>query len=464
MKREELFTAVGSASPELLERSEHTGKRGSAVRWAQWGVLAACLCFLVFVGSRFLPGGPGPTVVGPPVSGTGTPAPKQTGPPEGDVSPAPTETPPSQAATPVPTERPPVSSALGELPQLEARFSQEGGMGFDGVMYYDIAESEDGNPWTEEEAPTFLPVYRNLAYHGLMMPQVYLDDGELLALAERAAQCLDTRIRSTEYDRIDRAEIPESIVEESGLEGRAWAMDAVMDNGGKVRVYWKGGLWLDFAEPKPLPEGYSFTRSQTSAEEAERALNYLLEEYAPLLERFSWLVDLAEPVTGSSCDRTFAGDMFLRNYLAYSGSGSLEQRILNYQFSKVEFQTTSEGNSLSGLKFEGGLTGAEKLGEYPLIPPDTARALLCAGEYIANVPEEYLADGVVREEDIARVTLVYRTDSMNEFFQPYYLFYVELTEDLGERAEGLRSFGRFYVPAVSGEYLSDFPVWDGRYQ
>lgn len=121
-----------------------------------------------------------------------------------------------------------------------------------------------------------------------------------------------------------------------------------------------------------------------------------------------------------------------------------------------------EESAWEGIGLWSVLPSAQKLGDYPLISPETARALLLQGDYIASVPKDYIRDGTIYDEDIAGVTLVYRTEPKNQYYQPYYLFYVELPEELD--VEGLKSFGRFYVPAVSGEYLSDFPSWNGSYK
>ena len=52
--------------------------------------------------------------------------------------------------------------------------------------------------------------------------------------------------------------------------------------------------------------------------------------------------------------------------------------------------------------------------------------------------------------------------TLEEVFMPYYRFYVELPKIDGmSMAEGLKCYGAFYVPAVSGEYLVNFPMWDG---
>ena len=53
MKREDLFDVIGTAADtELLERSEQFEKsRNRGVIWLKWSALAACLCFLLLVGS-----------------------------------------------------------------------------------------------------------------------------------------------------------------------------------------------------------------------------------------------------------------------------------------------------------------------------------------------------------------------------------------------------------------------------
>ena len=98
-----------------------------------------------------------------------------------------------------------------------------------------------------------------------------------------------------------------------------------------------------------------------------------------------------------------------------------------------------------------------------MIDAETARCLLLNGDYITTVPSEYLRDGTITEPQIAKTELVYRTGNTEELFMPYYRFYVKLTDYSTDMAEGLICYGAYYVPAVSGEYLSDFPVWGGRF-
>ena len=71
------------------------------------------------------------------------------------------------------------------------------------------------------------------------------------------------------------------------------------------------------------------------------------------------------------------------------------------------------------------------------------------GEY---VPVDYLNEGNISENDIAKTELIYSHNG-EEYYQPYYKFYVKLSGSEFNMAEGLKNFGIFYVPAVSGAYL-----------
>ena len=48
MNRKDLFTAFGEMDDDILERSEHKGKKASKTIWLRWGAIAAC--FFLFVG------------------------------------------------------------------------------------------------------------------------------------------------------------------------------------------------------------------------------------------------------------------------------------------------------------------------------------------------------------------------------------------------------------------------------
>ena len=98
------------------------------------------------------------------------------------------------------------------------------------------------------------------------------------------------------------------------------------------------------------------------------------------------------------------------------------------------------------------------MGDYPIIDVGKARELLLDGHYITNVPYE-----LPGENYIAKAELVYRVGELETYYMPYYRFYVEVPEEEGIAGEGTKTYGAYYVPAVESTYISNMPVWDGRF-
>lgn len=96
------------------------------------------------------------------------------------------------------------------------------------------------------------------------------------------------------------------------------------------------------------------------------------------------------------------------------------------------------------------------VGNYPIITPKQASELLLNGNFLTSVPYEMPGSEYVR-----KMELVYRTGEWEEYYMPYYRFYVELPED--ELENGLKTYGVYYVPAVDGTYISNMPTWDGSF-
>ena len=96
-----------------------------------------------------------------------------------------------------------------------------------------------------------------------------------------------------------------------------------------------------------------------------------------------------------------------------------------------------------------------KAGDYPLISVQEAKELLLNGNYISDVMYELMG-----EEYIKKTELIYRLGVHEEYFMPYYRFYVELPQV--EKNDGMKTYGAFYVPAVKGAYISNMPVWGGE--
>ena len=230
--------------------------------------------------------------------------------------------------------------------------------------------------------------------------------------------------------------------------GEAWRLTAKTREH-TILVSGNGNTVVEFNTQGELFSDY------TSENEAKTTIGTLLEKYASLL-------NVDEPIIYTWCDYTFTGEQ-LRRYFVYEDDTDPVQKILNYNFCLIGLTPLEEGGELSNVSFQNSLSCTNKIGDYPIITSDAAREMLLNGEYITTVPSEYLHDTGISEEMIAKEELVYRTENVNEIFMPYYRYYIELKESGVEMADGLKLYGIYYVPAVSAEYLVDFPIWDGSF-
>ena len=397
MNAEQLIDALNDLDDGVIEETEklRQAHKRRGGTWKRWTAAAACLCVVAALAAL-------PQLI-----------------PNG---PAPTPTHPVH-----------VDPGLLPLPLPELN----GGFGFEEILLYDISELGGVSPWNESMELTGLPVYENNSYHPAGLP-VGLDEYAILDRLEAAAQALDVEILDTEYEWEGdyNAELPAGTGSVVSITAHADGMEIAAYADGSVQVSFEAGL--------PLPEGYRFTNAAAD-EEAEAALNYLVG-------RFSRLLDFSRPQAVLSGEYNFDGT-FHRYDAVYDGGGGGVEAILNYSFRRAEFLSDNGGN-LTMIRLTDGLACARMLGDYPIITAAEARALLLNGSYITSVP--YAMPG---EDYVAGVELAYRGSRTDEYFLPYYRFYVELPEAAGDN--GLKTYGVYYVPAVWKEYIANMPVYDG---
>ena len=145
----------------------------------------------------------------------------------------------------------------------------------------------------------------------------------------------------------------------------------------------------------------------------------------------------------------------LYNISFYEGKGDLIEKIINYNFNKINFSCDDNGK-LSLIRFD--ITDlSEKIGDYPIIETTKAKKLLLNGNYITTVP--YTLTG---NEKISKLELIYRNGGTEKFYMPYYRFYIELP-NFNKTETGLKTYGAYYVPAVEERFISNMPVWDGSF-
>lgn len=387
MNSKDLYHAINKVDDDILERSETTKRRHN---WLKWAAMAACLS-LVIGGGIFWKSS------------------RQTGP--------------------------------GGLPMLHIQGNTQGGMGFEGVLCYDIDEIDNGNPWREDMVFSTLPVFENLAYHSAGEP-VGLKESSILERLEAACAALGLENAEREYER-NGAKVISITAEASG-------MAVTVGANGEVTVNFKDGL--------ALPEQLNFTWHDTSRHEAEEVMAYFIQQ-------FSELISFEEPEIVLSGDYIMWNDYdqegnyitevrFDREYILYEGAGDETEDLLNYKMQFVQFYPDDEGR-LSIIRIHDALSCANKLGDYPIITAAEARDCLLEGNYITSVPYEIEDETLIKKEE-----LVYRSSVLEKTLMPYYRFYVELPEM--RRENGPTDFGAYYVPAVKPEYISNMPLWDGR--
>lgn len=320
-----------------------------------------------------------------------------------------------------------VAPPLGgvDLPMLTIS-EDSAGYGFEGYMAYDVSELVNGDPWEGEAAPETLPVFRNTCQAD-PAGMVLADPAALEARAEEIAQRLGlsgfTITESAEDLAVGEAE------------------------GATIRAYGNQRDQVEFDPARPLPLELKFTYHDSSCADMEAVGEYLKGEYAEFL-------DMAEPVVNvTGGDYNIYGQQSY-NLCFYDGAGSAAERMAARDLKSMWFCCNAEGELW--LLWLDCYDLSQKAGDYPVITAEEAEELLVQGHYATSVPCE-----LPGREYIAKVELMYRSSPMDQYFIPYYRFYVELPEM--KTKNGLNTYGAYYVPAVEGKYLTNMPTYDGRF-
>ena len=113
-----------------------------------------------------------------------------------------------------------------------------------------------------------------------------------------------------------------------------------------------------------------------------------------------------------------------RSYFVYDNSDDPVKSILNYNLSFTTFAPNDNGE-LMCICLNNPLCASEYLGDYPIITENEATEALMNGKYLSSVPNDYIRNGSIVKENIAKTELVYR-NNREKYYQPYYKYYVEL--------------------------------------
>ena len=277
-------------------------------------------------------------------------------------------------------------------------------------------------PWKEERDIAALPIYKNLSYTGALGAAVYLDEGILWTMAEDIATKLEMEIIESRYT---------SVTDEDSIV--ATGIVATTDLG-TIEVNGRGEVYVSFTDGVTLPPGYELS-SEASKTNADKNVDFLISYYWDVIG-----IDDLTPDSYASYDLEGNRQMNHRAVGTRNGSSDVE----SYYFNQVYFYHDEQGK-LTGFRFGDCRIATENLGFYPLITVEEAKVLLQEGKYDTHAWAPFVYD----EANIRRIELMYRISRSDEYYQPYYCFYLLLEDGV--------TYGKFYVPAAHGVELFEDP-------
>jgi len=332
-----------------------------------------------------------------------------------------------------------------ELPKLTVMQNINGGVGFEGLMAYDISQIANNNPWKEEIAFLSLPVYRNtfdydensdnpwaVSGHteklkGLIIDiaKIFKIDADELIFSDDATNEQEKKVYAEKF-AASGEKVPSELFEPTQI---------IAENDEiKISAIASLTVSVSFKNPITLPKPCSLSDYSNCVNTAE----YLKNEYKDIIAMKNPVID----VYGGDC--SVDGERSAYGIRFYESDENNQTEFINYSFFSVEFFFDDNENLVS-ISFHN-TDLSQKLGDYPIITVSKAKELLKSGDYISDVPDEYPG-----EKYIAKTELIYQTDPRLEVFMPYYKFYVEMPKMKTEG--GLKTYGIYYVPAVEGEYI-----------
>lgn len=318
-----------------------------------------------------------------------------------------------------------VADAISEnLPLLPFEMI-EGSFGYEGYMAYSFDELLFGNPWNGNDKIMKLPVYRN------MLPFI---DGTEYSLHDDVSK----KEELTEKLQDIKTKLGMKSTEFGSVEVDAYTIWTDSDEVW-IRIGTDGITTVVFNQGIELPEGIHVTAG-ASRDNWYEAADYILENYKEL-------IDMEHPqIVVEGGDYTYDGDQSQYYLTFYEGGDGISKTLTNYYFEKVTVAFNEAGKLYAMHKYETDLT--DEVGEYPINDVQDAQDLLEDGKYQTSAPEDFPGT-----EYIQGVELVYVNGSMQEYFMPYYKFWVELKNEKQEN--GLHTYATYYVFAVKENYLDN---------
>lgn len=333
-------------------------------------------------------------------------------------------------------------NGLPKIPYNSFRFNSGFNEGLGNMGYNSATSMIRDCPWSEEQGITALPVYKNLSHGGdCVYPDAYFSEEKMRSMAEEIAEALGVTIReydfSNDFIGTDEAndENVEYIQEANCLsaicDGESYGTEAV-----KIYIYGRGSIGIAISD---LIQNSNPTYMQIPEEYINN--DEALSDY--LKERFKDLMNFENP-----------SDAAL--FSCYNVTDDPAQNIVNYSLESFQFNVHPD-YKLMGMGIDKKLCVAEKVGDYEIITAEEAQSKLLSAYKNFKLPDDWPDEFYddykkeLTEEDIESVTLFYKDLSGQEYFKPYYCFYVKASNWSPENDWDV--YQAFYVPALKDEYI-----------
>lgn len=320
-----------------------------------------------------------------------------------------------------------------ELPTLPVSMGPSlGGYGYEGYYVRDISELKNTSPSQIGSLPDTLPVFRNAAggYPLQAASEEYM--AKMLTLCRSVAGRLGWDAEKTAEVWEERSDgLAPTTVTATGADGVKIEVDQFMT------------VTISYPDRnRPFSENVLPTY-----DDAHKLAEKLLAEYRGLMGFSSPQICITGGYYNIDGEQSYD--------IAFVETGGTQtEELLEFFFHGAEFFCNEGGEPwLIHLRCT---DLSDKVGDYPIITAQQAQAQLVAGHYITSCGWEMPGEAYIR-----KVELVYRTGEYDEYFMPYYRFYVELLEEAP--VEGCMHLAAYYVPAVAEEYLAPLSTWDGRF-
>ena len=335
-----------------------------------------------------------------------------------------------------PKEAPQVNPTLPTTNHSE----NHSGYGCEGYSAYDISQVTNANPWYDTSALKALPVYDNVLSSNGAGEAWGADIGEMESFALEVSSRLGVESPTLEYRNYNDKPVSR---DSTGPVRILVVSDTV-----EIEVDQMMHGMITFEPAISLPNGYNPSYNM-SYEDAYDIAKYLKTEFRDL-------IDMDDPQIAIKGDYFFSGEPHYEIFF-HNGSDNLTEEIINYNLRSIKFWCNEEGISGVTIK-QTDLT--HKVADYPIITANDALKALINGTYATSCGYEFPG-----KKYIHKVELIYRNTVFDDFFMPYYRFYVEDVETvLGEDTDpDLKLFLTYYVPAIDSAYIGNMPTYDGRF-